>query len=138
MLRKKAIVNGGLNLPDRNSQGPGLFNTGVFADMPVKRSKEKAPEREREEEEAKWADTNFAGIGDTKKKKREREKEKDKEREREREIEGGKDKKNGPRWPSRLSLVSGVICWHWSCYTTCANALPSHCGLHHPLHPRST
>ena len=63
MLRKKAIVNGGLNLPDRNSQGPGLFNTGVFADTPVKRSKEKAPEREREEEEAKWADTNLQASG---------------------------------------------------------------------------
>src|SRR5258706_12722781 len=52
MLRKKAIANGGLNLPDRNSQrqGPGVFNKGIFADTPVKKSKGKEPEWEREED----------------------------------------------------------------------------------------
>ena len=106
MLRKKAIANGGLNLPDRNSQGPGLFNTGIFADTPVKKSKEKIPEKEREEEEvARWADPTCAESGDAKKKKREREKEKDKDRERERERERGKDKRSVP--PVGLVTVTG-------------------------------
>jgi len=108
MLRKKVTTNGGLNLPDRNSQGPGLFNTGIFADTPVKKSKEKVPEREREdleEREARWADTTFVDAGDAKKKKREREKEKDKDREREREKEGGKDKRNRP--PAGLAVMTG-------------------------------
>jgi hypothetical protein len=107
MLRKKVIANGGLNLPDRNSQGPGLFNTGVFADMPVKKSKETIVEVEREEEEkeARRADPTCAESGDAKKKRREREKEKDKDREREQEREGGKDKRNGP--PAGLATVTG-------------------------------
>ena len=41
MLRKRAITSGGLKLPDRNSQGPGLSNTGIFVDTPVKKSKER-------------------------------------------------------------------------------------------------
>ena len=109
MLRKKAIANGGLNLPDRNSQsqGPGLFNTGIFADTPVRKSKEKEPggEREEEEKQARWADPTFAETGDARKKKREREKEKDKDREREREREGGQDKRNGP--PAGLAVMTG-------------------------------
>ena len=51
MPRERAITSGGLNLPDRNSQGPGLFNTGIFADTPVKKSTEKVPEREKEKKE---------------------------------------------------------------------------------------
>ena len=173
MLRKKAIANGGLNLPDRNSQGPGLFITGIFADTPVIQSKEKIPEREKEAEvEARWVDPTCAEPGDAKKKKREREKEKDKDREREREREGGKDKRNGP--PAGLATVTGPgpspgpdfalipptpargdtsVClsslstdtFRYLCpcrpavlHHPCKCSPPPHCGLNHPLHPRST
>jgi hypothetical protein len=105
MLRKKVITNGGLNLPDRASQGPGLFNTGIFADTPVQKSKEKVPEREREQEGERgerWANTTFAEAGDAKKKKRERDKERNKDREREREREGERTRGMGLLlgWPS--------------------------------------
>ena len=31
ILKKKAFATGGLNLPDRNGQGRGSFNLGIFA-----------------------------------------------------------------------------------------------------------
>ena len=102
MLRKKVIANGGLNLPDRNNQGPGLFNPGILADIPIKKkNKEKVPEKEKEERKEGGADTIFTEFVDAKKKKREREKEKDKDRERERE--GGKDRRDGP--PAGLTVM---------------------------------
>jgi hypothetical protein len=111
MLRKKAIANGGLDLPDRNSQGPGLFNAGIL-EAPVKeQSKEKVEEREREREkeeerEEEWADSTFTEIVDAKKNKHERE-EKDKDREWEREREEGKDKKNGPAAGLTITIAPG-------------------------------
>ena len=104
---EKAVVNSGLNSPDRNSQGPGVFYTGIFANTSIQTGAEKVLEGERKKEEeekgASGADSTFAEAESAIKIQREQEKENGCPQEQER---GRKDKWNALP-PAGLAVMTG-------------------------------